>query len=147
MYENVHDTKITRQYCQCKYILLTLVLFSVHTAVECSPLTTIANGVITYAPDTTSNYDLGTVATYTCDAGFVLDLSLGGSVTRTCFDDMDNDAEGLFSGQAPACIRKFIISSIFKTVCLNLHGHADIFANDTQSFSLLQLSVKSWNCL
>ena len=77
------------------------------------------------------------MATYTCDAGFVLDLSLGGSVTRTCFDDMDNDAEGLFSGQAPACIRKFIISSIFKTVCLNLHGHADIFANDTQSFSLL----------
>ncbi|XP_064387537.1 uncharacterized protein LOC135335856 isoform X6 [Halichondria panicea] len=72
--------------------------------VECSPLTTIANGFITYAPDTTFNYDLGTVATYDCNAGFVLDLSLGGSVTRTCFDDLDNDAEGVFSGQAPACI-------------------------------------------
>ena len=29
-------------------------------------------------------------------------------MTRTCFDDLDNDAEGLFSGQAPACIRKLL---------------------------------------
>ena len=27
-------------------------------------------------------------------------------MTRTCLDDLDNDAEGEFSGQAPACIRK-----------------------------------------
>ncbi|XP_064387566.1 uncharacterized protein LOC135335869 isoform X2 [Halichondria panicea] len=72
--------------------------------IECLPLDPINNGVITYAPDTTFNYDLGTVATYACDAGFFLDLSLGGSVTRTCFDDLDNDAEGVFSGQEPRCI-------------------------------------------
>ena len=76
------------------------------TAIECPPLDPITNGVITYAPDTTSNYDLGTVATYDCNAGFVLDLSQGGSMTRTCFDDLDNDAEGVFSGQEPRCIRK-----------------------------------------
>ena len=77
------------------------------TVIQCSPLTAITNGVITYAPDITPNYDLGTVATYDCDTGFALDLSLGGSMTRTCFDDLDNDAEGVFSGQAPRCIRKY----------------------------------------
>ena len=78
----------------------------VFTGIECLPLDLITNGVITYAPDITSNYDLGTVATYACDAGFFLDLSLGGSEMRTCFNDLDNDAEGVFSGQAPRCIRK-----------------------------------------
>ncbi len=60
-----------------------------------------------YAIDTTPNDALGTVAAYDCDAGFVLDLSLGRSVTRTCFDDLDNDAEGIFNGQEPRCIRKY----------------------------------------
>ncbi len=76
------------------------------TAIQCNPLDGIENGVITYATDITPNYDLGTVATYDCDAGYFLDLSLGGSMTRTCSDDLDNDAEGVFSGQAPRCIRK-----------------------------------------
>ncbi len=80
--------------------------FLLHTAIECLPLTAISNGVITYAIDTTANFDLDTVATYACDAGYFLDVSLGGTVTRTCLDDLDNDAEGEFSGQAPACIRK-----------------------------------------
>ncbi len=76
-------------------------------AIQCPPLDGIENGVITYATDITPNYDLGTVATYACDAGYFLDLSLGGSMTRTCVDDEDNDAEGVFSEQAPRCIRKF----------------------------------------
>ncbi len=86
----------------CTFYHLQFVL----TAIECLPLDPITNGVITYAIDTTPNYDLGTVATYECDAGFFLDLSLGGSEMRTCVDDLDNDVEGMFSGQAPACIRK-----------------------------------------
>ena len=77
-----------------------------HTAIECRNLPDIPNGVITYAPDTTPDYDLGTVAIYSCDTGFVLDLSLGASEMRTCVDDMDNDAEGVFDRQAPICIRK-----------------------------------------
>ncbi len=74
--------------------------------IQCSPLTTITNGVITYAPDTTPNYDHGTVATYACDDGFVLDFSLGGSEMRTCFDDLENGEKGVFNGQAPRCVRK-----------------------------------------
>ena len=81
--------------------------FVLHTAIECCTLPDIPNGFITYSTDNTPNYDLGTVATYACDPGFVLDLSLGGSEMRTCVDDdMDNDAEGVFDNQAPICVRK-----------------------------------------
>ena len=66
----------------------------------------IANGImITYAPDSISNYSLGTIATYSCNAGFSLDLSAGSEI-RHCKDDGDNDTEGVFDGQAPTCICK-----------------------------------------
>ena len=58
-----------------------------------------------YSPDSVSNYSLGTTATYSCNTGFSLDFSAG-SRTRTCVDDGDNDAEGVFNGQAPTCVRK-----------------------------------------
>ena len=58
-----------------------------HAAIQCPPIPAIPNGVIIYAPDNTPNYDLTTVATYACNTGFALDLSIGGSVTRTCVDD------------------------------------------------------------
>ncbi len=83
-----------------------------HTAIQCSSLEPIPNGVITYALDNTPNYDLRTLATYACDTGFILDLSLGGSEIRTCVDDMDNDAEGVFDRQAPRCVRKLSGSSM-----------------------------------
>ena len=82
----------------------------VYSAIQCpsiDALEPITDGFITYATDTTPEYDLDTVATYACDAGFVLDLSLGRSEMRTCVDDMDNDAEGVFDNQAPICIRKY----------------------------------------
>ncbi len=75
-------------------------------AIQCLPLDPIINGVITYAIDTTPNYDLNIVATYACDAGYFLDLSLGGSEMRTCVDDDGLDAIGKFNNQAPRCIRK-----------------------------------------
>ncbi len=80
------------------------ILVNSHAAIQCPPIPAIPNGVITYTSDNTPNYDLGTVATYACNAGFVLDLSIGGSVTRTCVDDLDNDAEGVFDRQGPRCI-------------------------------------------
>ena len=65
----------------------------------------IANGVITYAPDSVKNYSLGTTATYSCNTGYLLNVSAD-SETRTCVDDGDNDTEGVFNGQAPTCVRK-----------------------------------------
>ncbi|XP_064386676.1 sushi, von Willebrand factor type A, EGF and pentraxin domain-containing protein 1-like [Halichondria panicea] len=70
--------------------------------IECPPLLTVTNGVITYAPGNTPAYGLGIVATYACDAGFVLDLSLGGSEMRTCVDN-GLDAIGIFDRLAPIC--------------------------------------------
>ena len=80
-------------------------LVHVHTAIECEPLPVVTNGTITYAPDSISNCSLGTTATYSCNTGFSLDL-YAGSETRTCVDDGDNDAEGVFNGQAPTCVLK-----------------------------------------
>ncbi len=102
---SVSDFLIVAFWAPCFYIRAELIIL-MHAVIQCSPLPAITNGFITYSPDNTPDFDLDTVATYSCGAGFVLDLSLGGTVTRTCLDDMDNDAEGLFNGQAPACIRK-----------------------------------------
>ncbi len=82
--------------------------FSV-AAIQCNPLNPITNGVITYATNTTPNYDLNTVATYACNAGFFLDLSLGGSTFRTCVEDDGLDAIGEFNNLAPRCICKSYI--------------------------------------
>ncbi len=68
----------------------------------CNELEAIANGTISYAPDNQgSEYDLGTVATYSCDDGFVL---VGPNETRSC---MEVETLGEFSGAAPTCERKF----------------------------------------
>ncbi len=75
-------------------------------AIQCLPLEEIENGVITYVFDETPNFDLGAVAIYECNDGFFLDIPLGETGIRTCVDDLDNGAEGVFDGQAPACIRK-----------------------------------------
>ena len=79
-----------------------------HTAIECEPLPAIVNGSISYSSTGAPNYSLGTTANYSCNTGFSLDLSAG-SETRTCVDDGDNDAEGVFDDQAPTCVRKSTI--------------------------------------
>ncbi len=98
---------------------LTLMYF--FTVTECEPLPVIANGDISYADDVTANYVLTTVATYTCNVGFFLDTSAAGaSATRTCVDDNDNDAEGIFDRQAPRCVREWYINCYYSCmqVCL-----------------------------
>ncbi len=66
----------------------------------CNELEAIANGIISYAPDNQGpEYDLGTVATYSCDDGFILI----GSSNRVCEDD--GDILGTFAGIAPSCER------------------------------------------
>ena len=82
----------------CNYNTVITIYFQ-YTAIKCLPLPPINNGFVTYAPDTTPNYDLGTVATYTCNNG----SSMTGSETRTCVDD---DGMGVFMGNAPSCVCK-----------------------------------------
>ena len=75
--------------------------------------------MISYSNTGTPNYPLTTVATYSCNAGFVLDLSVG-SETRTCIDDGDNDAEGVFDMQEPACVRKSMFLSLTRGLLMVL---------------------------
>ena len=73
----------------------------------------------------TPDFDLGTTATYSCDDGYTLDLSIGVEV-RTCIDDGDNDAEGVFSDLEPACVRKYTAVHSCRSHHQNmyiLHGH------------------------
>ena len=58
--------------------------------------------MIAYAADTITEFEIGTVATLTCNAGF----SLVGEMTRTCMDDDQADIVGVWSGSAPTCERK-----------------------------------------
>ena len=58
------------------------------------------NGFITYAPDDVADFDIGTVATYECDPGFIL----VGVMTRDCVEAADGT--GVFNGVAPVCERK-----------------------------------------
>ena len=68
---------------------------------------TLENGVVMYNADMMANFDLGTVATHSCDNGFVL----MGSLTRTCMDDDGLDTVGVWSDNdnLPTCVRKFQI--------------------------------------
>ncbi len=64
------------------------------TAVDCPALAPIPNGAIAYDPDTIAPFDEGTVATHTCNEGFMLGA---GSETRTCLET------GRWSGFTPVC--------------------------------------------
>ena len=81
------------------YISSYLIIMIVFAGIECPALSEIANGEISYAPD----YNLNTVATYTCDDGFVL---RGGNEMRTCVDAGGGSSIGRFNGVAPTCERK-----------------------------------------
>ena len=62
--------------------------------------------MITYAADTTPEFNIGTVATHTCDAGF----ALVGDMTRSCEDDDQAAIIGVWSGSAPTCERnQFVV--------------------------------------
>ena len=76
--------------------------------IECEPLDVISNGVITYTTDPTPNYELGTEATYVCNEGFFLNISIGDRV-RTCVRRSGVDVAGVFNGQAPSCVGKLIL--------------------------------------
>ncbi len=95
---------------QCYFIwLICRDLYSIHvstfnTVFECPVLPVFANGMIVYATDVTPDFDLGTTATYSCNDGYTLAI---GDEVRTCIDEGENDAVGVSSGHAPACVRKY----------------------------------------
>ena len=55
--------------------------------------------MIAFANDTTPQFEIGTVATHSCNAGY----ALVGDMTRTCEDDDQADIFGIWSGSPPSC--------------------------------------------
>ena len=71
----------------------------------CSELPTIDNGMISYSPDSGGpDYDLDTVATYSCNDGF----DLVGDSVRVC-EAVGNSVMGMFNGSTPVCNRGVVM--------------------------------------
>ncbi|XP_064387545.1 latrophilin-like protein 1 isoform X4 [Halichondria panicea] len=70
--------------------------------VECPPLQPIKNGFVTYnKPGGLPKYSLGTLATYSCNKGFIFDRST--EITkRTCTEDIG--IIGVWNGLQPFCV-------------------------------------------
>ena len=103
----------------------------------CDELPGIANGVISYSPDMTAPYSVGTVATYECNEGY--ELTGPGDEMRTCMVIVDSPGAS-FGGSAPTCERKIhcclsnfdlTSSNVFKAVCDEL----SVIANGRISYS------------
>ena len=71
--------------------------------IECPTLTAPSNGQVSYTTDLSSRFDIGTVATFSCDAGFSLN---GTTTTLTCADDDQADTIGTWRGTEPSCLGK-----------------------------------------
>ncbi len=80
-------------------ISLCCIICCVHNSftvlVECPALALIPNGAITYGPDTIADFEVDTVATYSCNLGF----GLVGFETRVCLQS------GTWSGLTSVCDR------------------------------------------
>ena len=82
-------------------LLCDLTITIIYPTAICPDLDTLVNGEISYDPDMTSPFrDIGTVATHTCEDGFVL----VGAGTREC------QIGGTWSGSPPTCERKQLLT-------------------------------------
>ena len=68
------------------------------SAISCSVLSSILNGVIEYSMDVTDPFDYGTTATYTCNDGFFLESNS----ERICGGD-GSTVTGSWEGMTPVC--------------------------------------------
>lgn len=82
--------------CNIRLCKLHILLFA---AITCSPLSSVTNGNIVYSRDTTTTFTFSTVATYSCNEGFLL---LGNNEQRCSGDG--SSVNGLWSGgSTPVC--------------------------------------------
>ena len=72
-------------------------------AIKCPALSTPTNGQVSFIPDILTPFDIGTVATFSCNAGFSLN---GSTAILNCTDDDQADTIGTWNGMEPSCLSK-----------------------------------------
>ncbi len=70
-----------------------------YTAIQCTTLSAIDNGTISYNPTGNGQFGFNTVATHTCTMGYFLS---SGCNVRMCGGD-DSSTTGMWSGNVPMC--------------------------------------------
>ena len=70
--------------------------------------------MISYAPDTIADFDLGTVATYSCNKSYRLIADSEGDI-RTCVDGGEGNG-GVFDGTESFCECKLVPQSFYVPV-------------------------------
>ena len=77
------------------------------------------------------------MATYACNAGFVLDLSVGAQ-NRTCMNENGGNTSGVFIDKSPSCVREYPsllkpgqhhIAGSFLGLYISQMGHIKHFTN------------------
>ncbi len=74
------------------------------TGTECPALAQLTNGQISYASDTTADFEIGTEATHTCNFGYTLSNN---NVVLTCTQANGNDLIGVWDVPSPTCNCEF----------------------------------------
>ncbi len=72
----------------------------------CPDLSNPINGKVTFSADNLFPFTLATVATYSCEPGYVLNST----DTRTCVDNsLQTNPVGTWDGNAPTCSGQLIL--------------------------------------
>ena len=66
------------------------------------------NGSITYTANATADFDVGTVATYSCDQGYALNVE---NPSRVC-TELVGSGTAIWNGFTPTCLRKSALHNI-----------------------------------
>ena len=96
--------------------ILTVLEDDIAPTITCAPLTEITDGMpISYdeSADGSGNYPFGTVATFSCMAGF----GLVGASSSTCGGD-DSSPTGMFAPAPPACERESHNDTVYCYSCV-----------------------------
>ncbi len=83
-------------------------------------------GRVSYSLDTSEPYDVGTVATYSCNTD--IGYGLTGSTTRTCVDGDRLTIVGLWNGVSPTCDCEFVYKQLLLHFGKNLPQGHQVFA-------------------
>ncbi len=105
----------------------------------------ILNGSISYAVDIEDPFDLGTIATYMCDDGFIL----VGDEERNCTVGVAGSAVGRWTGTQPTCVRKLHVYKLYKISNVQYNYIAVLqynYIDTSHCFCICIMSMYTYSC-